>query len=83
MTRFPEVTGGTTSSACSDASLSLMFSAEDPRFPIESEEMFQIVDYYALLGVGREASETEKLSASFATIVRLIPSMQTGPFTTM
>lgn len=34
-------------------------SAEDPRFPIESEDMFQIVDYYALLGVGREASESE------------------------
>ncbi len=36
-----------------------MFSAEDPRFPIESEDMFHIDDYYVLLGVGREASESE------------------------
>ncbi len=36
-----------------------MFSAEDPRFPIESEDMFQTDDYYTLLGVGREASESE------------------------
>lgn len=34
-------------------------SAEDSRFPIDSEDMFQIVDYYALLGVGREATEGE------------------------
>ena len=34
-------------------------SAEDPQFPIDSEDMFQIVDYYALLGVGREATEGE------------------------
>lgn len=36
-----------------------MFSAEDPRFPIESEDMFQTDDYYTLLGVGREATASE------------------------
>ncbi|HEX9286779.1 MAG TPA: DnaJ domain-containing protein [Thermoanaerobaculia bacterium] len=34
-------------------------SVEGPRTPVYSEDMFQNVDYYALLGVGREASESE------------------------
>ena len=36
-----------------------MLVTEDPRFPIDSEDMFQTDDYYVLLGVGREASESE------------------------